>query len=90
MKTKLINGKQCVRREAVCGHVEEMQFWTGTPNYTAQIVSLVDQDIQTGEIVKQAYTWRYTNRRMSNWIYGKPQRTQEDARTAYHAWLETW
>jgi hypothetical protein len=86
MKTKLINGKQCVRRESVVGNVEEFQFWTGTPNYTAQIIRLIDQCIETGETIREAFTWRYTNRVMSEWIYGKPTQTQDTARTAYYEW----
>jgi hypothetical protein len=87
MKTKLINGKQCVRRESVVGNVEELQFWTGTPNYTAQVIRLIDQCVETGETIKEAFTWRYTNRRMDEWIYGKPAKTQEAARDAYRAWI---
>jgi len=86
MKTKLINGKQCVRREAVVVHVDELQFWDGTPPYTAQVIRLIDQCVETGEIVKEAFTWRYTNQRMNEWIYGKPAQTQEAARDAYRAW----
>lgn len=90
MKIKLVNGIECIRRESVVGHVEEIQNWNGTPNYTAQVIRLIDQDVRTGAIVKQAFTWRYTNRRMDSWKYGKPCQTIELAKAAYYAWLETW
>jgi hypothetical protein len=87
MATKFVNGKQCVRRESVLGHVEELQFWTGTPNYTAQVIRLIDQCVDTGETVKEAFTWRYTNRRLDKWIYGKPAKTVDEARAAYWTFI---